>query len=99
MDIKLTGEAPMAELVPAAVVGGRAEQRHLRRRLLAPEPAPAVVGRVAKAVQRSAAEVRDQEAHVVGVEHLPQRLGHGVDDTDGRCGLSPRQQGTQVEPA
>ena len=78
---------------------GRAVQRHPHGCLLAARAQFAVRGDMAQAVQRPAAEVRDQEAHAAGAEHLPHRGGHGIDDADRRRGLGAREQGTQIEPA
>ncbi len=81
------------------VAVGRAVQRHPHGGLLAARARFAVRVDVAQAVQRPAAEVRDQEAHAAGAEHLPHRGGHGIDDADRRRGLGTREQGTQIEPA
>jgi hypothetical protein len=52
---------------------------------------------VAEAIQRAAAEVRDQKAHGSGVEHLQQRASQRVDDPDGRRRLRAGQQRSQIE--
>jgi len=78
---------------------GRPVQRNAPRGLLAPRSGLVRRRGVAQAVQRAAAEVRDQEAHVAGAEHLEQRGAHRVDDADGRGRLRPRQQGPEVETA
>ena len=78
---------------------GRPVQGHLDRRLLRARSRLARRDDVAETVQRTAAEVRDQEAHVAGVEHLAQRRGHRVHDAHGGGGLRARQQRAEVQPA